>query len=139
MKIADAARKYLGTPFRHRGRGRYLDCAGLVVKVSNDLGIPIQDQKHYGREPFRDGLVEAAERAFGQAILTAPVRLSQVEEDDVLLIRYAVNPHHAMIVGRSPQGWLTVIHADGHYGKVIEHRLGEELAANITHVFRSQT
>ena len=136
MKLSDAARKYLGTPFRHRGRGRYLDCAGLVVRVSEDMGLPIIDQKQYGREPFRDGLVEAGVRTFGEPVHVAPVAIGDIQEDDVILIRYAVNPHHVMIVGRSPLGWLTVIHADGHYGKVIEHRLDEALAKDITHVFR---
>lgn len=134
--IAEAARKYLGTPFRHRGRGRHLDCAGLIVKVSEDIGLPIPDQKRYGREPFKDGLVEAGVRAFGDPAHVGPCPLSSLKEDDVILIRYAVNPHHVMIVGRSPMGWLTVIHADGHYGKVIEHRLDESIAKDITHVFR---
>ena len=134
--LADAARAYLGVPFRHRGRGRTLDCAGLVVRACADVGYPMQDQKHYGREPVNDGLVEAAIRAFGEPVHVSPVRLPDLRPDDILLIRYDIHPHHAMIVGEAPYGGLTVIHADGHNGKVIEHRIDEKLAADITHVFR---
>lgn len=40
--------KYLGIPFRHRGRSmEALDCYGLVLKVYEDLGIKLFDLESY--------------------------------------------------------------------------------------------
>lgn len=135
--LVDAARRYMGVKFRHRGRSKYsLDCAGLPLRAYADCGVDLPDLKHYGREPVNDGLLAAVTRALGEPVHVAPVTLAQVQDGDVILIRYALYPHHILIVGTTPYGAPSVIHTDGHYGKVIEHRLDEKLAADITHVFR---
>lgn len=136
--LADAARRYMGVKFRHRGRSKYsLDCAGLPLRAYADLGVVLPDLKVYGREPMADGALAAAmTRALGDPVHVAPVRLADVQDGDVILIRYELYPHHIMVVGTTPYGAPSVIHTDGHYGKVIEHRLDEKLAADITHVFR---
>lgn len=42
------AQKYLGVPYKHRGRDMAgLDCWGLVVLVYKDLGISVLDIKDY--------------------------------------------------------------------------------------------
>jgi len=53
----EAARKYLGMPFRHMARGpRRVDCAGLILCAFRDVGIELEDMPVYGREPHKDGL-----------------------------------------------------------------------------------
>lgn len=134
-----AARARMGVPFRHRGRSdRFVDCAGLIKLVYADCGIDIRDQRHYGREPVKDGLVQAGIDAFGPPIATGPVPLAFLKVGDVLITRYEMHPHHVMLVADypGPGNHLSVIHADGHYSKVIETRLDEKQARKITHVFR---
>lgn len=130
-KLYDSARKYLGVRWRHRGRSRYsIDCAGLVVLAYRDLGVKITDYSNYGREPHNDGLIDAIKVSFGEPVL-GPIR-----SDDILVIRYDIYPHHVLIAGERKGGGFNVIHADGHYGKVIEHRLDEKMMNQITHIFR---
>jgi hypothetical protein len=130
--LADSARQFIGKPFRHRGRGpRYYDCAGLVWAAYKALGVTLPDFLLYGREPYKDGLLSHVQAALGGPICGTP------QDGDVVLIRYAVNPHHVAIVGTRAYGAveaLTLIHAEGGIGRVIEQRLTPDV--KITHVFR---
>ena len=132
--LSEAARAYIGVPFRHRGRSRAgLDCAGLVVAAYAALGVALPDFRLYGREPFRDGLVARAEAALG------PPVAGPAADGDVVLIRYVRDPHHVAIIGARDYGGqtaLTLIHADGEFGRVHEQRLTPDVVARITHVFR---
>lgn len=135
--LVDAARKYLGVPFRHRGRGSKLDCVGLGVRVYQDCGVEVPDFLHYGREPFKDGLVERITAALGEPVALAPVRQSDLQVGDVILLKFYRDPHHVALVSDYPHaGAFAMIHADGHNGCVIEHRLAPDHLARITHVFR---
>lgn len=136
-RLVEAARAYIGTGFGHRGRtATKLDCAGLMVRVYADCGLAVPDVKRYGREPVKDGLVQAAVDALGQPIATGPVPAGFLRPGDVLLVKFDVHPHHVMLVGDYVFGGLSVIHADGHYSKVLETRLGDRQMKKITHVFR---
>jgi cell wall-associated NlpC family hydrolase len=136
--LADAARAYNGTRFRHRGRNKKgIDCAGLVWAAYNDLGVTLPDFRLYGREPHRDGLTGHVSAALGEPVAQKPVPLANVRDGDVLVIAYVSEPHHLAIVGsRDYDGTqaLTMIHASGHDGRVLEQRLTADV--RITHVFR---
>ncbi len=48
----ESARTWVGTPFRHQGRGKSgIDCVGLVINVGKDIGaVPSEyDNKNYPR------------------------------------------------------------------------------------------
>ncbi len=48
MKLDEAARAYLGTPWLHQGRSRQgIDCVGLLVLSVQDCGYEIQDYTAY--------------------------------------------------------------------------------------------
>ena len=50
--VVAEARKWLGVKWQHQGRGRAgIDCAGLVVRVGQDLGLTIADKVGYKRTP----------------------------------------------------------------------------------------
>lgn len=131
MSIVQAARKYLGVPFRHRGRGpRFLDCVGLVWRAYHDCGVVLPCPDDYGQEPdaqrFRDAIVEA---------LGEPV--AGLQAGDVVTLRTALHPHHVAIVGDYYiPGHHTLIHASGEHGRVIEHRLDESYMARIVSIHR---
>lgn len=133
--IAESARKYLGVRFRHRGRSRAgLDCAGLAWCAYNDLGVVLPDFRLYGRQPHDDGLVRHLTAAFGQ-----PLDTLEPKDDDVVVVRFNVEPHHIAVAcgvtyGSTPA--INFIHADGHTGRVVEQRMTPDMQRRITHVFR---
>lgn len=136
-RIVAAARRYLGTPFRHRGRSENrVDCVGLGLRIYQDCGVELPDFRLYGREPSKDGLVERVTSALGEPVATAPVTAAQLQVGDVIVMRFEVEPHHVGIVGDYPYGGFSLIHACGHNNKVIEHRLSPDIVKRITHVFR---
>lgn len=130
-KLVSAARAYLGVPFRHRGRtSAGLDCAGLVWRAYADLGLVLPDVRIYGREPHRNGLQEAMVRALGEPVARHP------QAGDVLLMRFNKEPHHLGIVGDYVHGGLSLIHAYGTAGRVVEHRLDDTWRSRIAAVYR---
>lgn len=142
-RLVDQARTYLGVPFRHRGRSELgLDCAGLGVRVYADLGVTLPDVERYGREPHKNGLMQALETALG-----APLWLGQVGEvvdrallqpGDVVVIRFELQPHHVAFIGDDARHGLSLIHsyAGLGVGKVVEHGLDPSWQALICAVFR---
>lgn len=135
--LVDSARKYLDVKFRHRGRSpRALDCAGLPWLAYKDLGVDLPDFRLYGPEPHNDGLITHITAALGDPVAVAPVCESDLQAGDIAVIRFEVEPHHVCIITDYPMGGFAVLHADGHYGKVIEHRLSPDMVDRITHVFR---
>lgn len=64
MMLADAALKFIGTPYRHQGRtpGIGLDCAGVLICAMRKLGIAVNDCRTYGRVPPRNLLTDMIER-----------------------------------------------------------------------------
>lgn len=142
-RLVEAARAYNDTPFRHRGRSkRGIDCAGLIWAAYNDCGVVLikpEDIPRYGKEPHRDGLVRYVIAALGEPVHVEPVRMQDLQEADVLIMRFEHEPHHMAMVGRHPLGHLSMIHADGNQGqlsRVLEIGLDDKRVALITHVFR---
>lgn len=135
--LVTAARKYLGAPFRHRGRGpKYFDCVGVGLQAFRDCGVTLPDFRLYGSEPHQDGLLTHLRAALGEEVLAAPVRMADLAVGDVVVLRFDVEPHHVGLLGDYRFGGLSLIHADGHTGRVVEHRLADKRVAHITHVFR---
>lgn len=130
-----AARKYLGVPFRHRGRTpRGLDCAGLVWLAYADCGVTLPDVRVYGREPHRDGLRDAVRRALGDPLPEG----ADLHPGDVLLMRFEVEPHHIALVGDYAHGGESLIHSFGDVGRVVEHRLDAFWRGRILEVYRRE-
>lgn len=135
--LVQACRARLGTPFRHRGRtARGLDCAGLARVAYEDCGLDLPDFLRYGREPHEDGLIAHVTQAMGAPVALAPVHAALLQPGDVVVMRFSIEPHHVGIVGDYLLGGLSLIHACGHTGRVIEHRLARDQIRRITHVFR---
>lgn len=113
--LVDAARAYLGVPFRHQGRNRLgLDCGGLLVLALRDIGKVATDITGYSRNPH-NGRLESVITA-NAFFLEVPVE--KTKEGDVLLIAYKQEPHHIAI-----KTDIGIIHATSVIGKVAEHRL----------------
>lgn len=142
-RLVDRARTFIDVPYRHRGRtARGLDCAGLPWLSYAEEGVVLPDLKRYGRTPFDDGLMRAAEDALGEPLWKGaigqivPRPLLQV--GDVVVLRFVREPHHMAIVGDDALFGLSLIHADGALGisRVVEHGLSDPFLAMIAAVFR---
>lgn len=134
--IIAAARREIGTPFRHQGRlpGKALDCAGLVVRVAYVIGADYLDYSGYSRHPS-DGLLESALDA-QPALVRVP--MADMQAGDILLMRFNSDPQHlALFAGHSPVYQAEgIIHAWLQARKVCEHILTDEWRSRIVRVYR---
>lgn len=140
MRLDDYARKYLGTPFKHRGRDpRGLDCAGLVWRAYFDAGLTMPDLARYGREPNRQGRMMAVVReALGEPVWQGRGARQVIQPGDVLVMRFEIEPHHMAIAAPDAMYGMGMIHADGTPGvrRVVEHGMMDLHFDRVLAVFR---
>lgn len=123
-----AARRYLGTPFRHQGRqpGRGLDCVGVIACAARELGFSDYDVTNYSRLPQG--------RAIERHLLRAgmePIAPTAAQPGDVVVMRFERDPQHlALMTNRG------VLHAYLESGAVVEHRLDAIWRSRIVAAFR---
>lgn len=130
MRLDEAARRYLGVPWKHQGRDRVrgLDCIGLCVVCAQDLGWTVRDQSGYPRDPHGNVLEGALREHFA--------RVPDMRPGDVVSIRFAGPVRHVAIVGEYMYGGLSLIHSNSRVGKVVEHRLDDHWRNQIVNVYR---
>ena len=125
--IIAAARRAVGTPFRHQGRapGVALDCAGLALHVAGAVGVAAIDKEGYPRQPF-GGVLEAT-------LNEQPglVQVFAMLPGDILLMRFKAGPQHLGIVTGT-----TLIHAYAPSRIVCEHDFTPEWAARVVAIYR---
>lgn len=131
--LHEAARAYLGVPFRHQGRSRNgLDCIGLLVMALADYGRSVEDVTTYGKDPHNGLLEENLTREFGPAIPKEEAR-----PGDLAAIAYTRRvTRHVAVLGEYTEGGLSLIHTDQSLGRVVEHRLDSKWAKLIMGVWR---
>jgi cell wall-associated NlpC family hydrolase len=136
--LVASARKYLGVPFKHRGRTpNGLDCAGLAWLAYADLGYTPPDLTRYGSTPFRDGLMQAMQAALGAPVWCGrAVPRDVLQVGDVVVMRFVEEPHHVAIVCDSTTHGVGLLHCYGNIGYVVEHGLDAMWQARILAVFR---
>lgn len=125
--LVDSARACLGTPFYHQGRvpGIGLDCIGLVIHAVKQIGVAVEDECDYGREPQGQKL-NAALIAHGFETVDT------IDAGDVLLFRFNGEPQH---VGLAVSAG-TMVHAYAPIGRVVETNLGETWLRRISGIYR---
>lgn len=138
-ELVQAARSYVGVPFRHRGRDRQgIDCGGLIIAALRDLGYTPPDFTVYGREPDKDGLKQYLDHAIGNG---ARANARFPIPGDVLLMSFNAGhtPQHVALVARHPtskSGALSIIHSYGEIGKVVEHGYDSAWRSRTRFVYR---
>jgi hypothetical protein len=126
-RIAAASRAYIGTPWRHQGRSREgLDCAGLLILVSRDLGAEEADISHYLRNPKAPELTATL-----QARL-APLARADIFPGAVLEI-HEPGAAHPIHVGVATE--IGIVHACARARKVIEHRIDATFSRRIVRAY----
>ena len=123
MTLDEAARRWLGTPWRHLGRNRAgVDCIGLILLSALECGHDIPDPAPYAREPSDNRLV--------QGIQEHATRVGAAAPGDVLVFRWGRLAAHVGIASVHPvYGGPSVIHAAAKYGTVCEHLMAADILA----------
>lgn len=120
--IVAAARSYLGCRYQHQGRVRAgIDCAGLIIAVARDVGLPAEDMAGYARTPDGKALRAHLDSQAGA------IAFADRQPGDILLLAFdrGLPQHLAIATDRG------MIHAYAGARKVVEHRIDETWAARI--------
>lgn len=135
MRLDNAARLFLDTPFRHQGRTLEvgIDCIGLLVFAAMCCGLPQVDgdTTSYGRDPH-DGQLEGHLSALFGPMLPA----DEMQPGDIAVVTYKRVIRHVGIIGAHPDGGLTLIHTNSKVGRVTEARIAAKWPRRIAGVYR---
>lgn len=119
--IVSIARRWVDTPFHHQARLERVgvDCVGLVICVAREIdAVPSDwDVEGYGRVPDGRQLVHHLQQRL------VPIAQAEMRPGDVVLVAFDSHPQHVGIVGNYLHGGLSIIHASGAHGRVLETRL----------------
>ena len=116
--IVAEARKWVGVPYRHQGRGaRGIDCVGLLIEVANGVGHPggrAERLQHHAA-----GLAAARARATTQ--LWKPARQDRLIPGDLAVFWGWNRPSRSISPSSaSTPGGMTIIHSFSKFDKVVE-------------------
>jgi cell wall-associated NlpC family hydrolase len=121
--VIRTARSYIETPFVHRGRlpGIALDCIGVPVCVSRELGIkpPDFDVEPYTRMPDGRTFLAVCDKHMTR------VAQSALQPGDVVVFAVGALPQHIGVIGNYLYGGHSIIHANMRADppRVVESRL----------------
>jgi cell wall-associated NlpC family hydrolase len=132
VTLDQAARRWLGVPWRHLGRSREgIDCIGLVLLAARDCGIAADDPAPYEREPSSQRL-----RA-GLAAALDEVPIAEARAGDVLVFNLGLYAGHLGVCAEHPEYRVpSVIHAYAPRRRVVEEPLAMIDAGTLTGAFR---
>lgn len=128
-EIVAAARRYVGTPFRHQGRHREfgIDCRGLVSCVAYDLGLMDVRIDDYDRQPN-----ETRFRAEVRKHMD-PIPFSQLLPGDALTFFFGAERHFGLVTKIDP---LTIVHAYEAVGRCVEQAVDQTISLRIRGCYR---
>jgi len=114
--IIAEARKWIGTPYKHQGRGRKgIDCVGLLIEVAAGVGHPVVAPSAYSAMPKGHQLLDPCDQQ-----LWKPLRQSIRPGDLAVFWGWnAAEPQHFCFIGEIG-GRPTVIHSFSKFGQVVE-------------------
>lgn len=139
-ELYEAARRYVGALWDHRGRSsEKLDCAGLAVVAARDVGWLVHDMSDYRRHPSGGQLEAQIEMNMGPPVMVRGASLDNLQPNDVVTLRYGKHGRirHVGVIGAHSEGGLSIIHADGlETRRVVEHRLEPQTVSLIANVYR---
>ncbi len=132
-QVVEAARAYLGTPYHHDARlkGVGVDCSGLVIGAMNDLGVPVEDVRGYGRDGDGFAEMERRVRVFARKVRTP-------RAGDILLFRARMMLNHCGFCTGETPGGVGLIHAYSapSVGAVVEHPMDDSWERRLVGVYR---
>jgi len=129
-KIVEAARSFIGAPYRHKGRNRFgIDCWGLVVLSGRKADVSYADSMDYPSRPtFKDTF------RIVQCILTA-VPMSNLAHGDVVAINAPAHANHLGIVEIDEYNIMWIIHACQRSKMVVRQQVDFRFAQKFNRVY----
>jgi len=128
-QIVEEARRWLGTPYQHKGRvlGRAADCAAVVVCVAHTLGLEYEEHLDYGRVPNPRRMMEELDKYLIR------IRAIEAQPADVYFMAWKKRPHHLAL--KTDVG---ILHAYNLVKppRVVEHTLSPDWLARIKTAYR---
>lgn len=122
--IVSSARSYVGTKFAPHGRSRRgIDCAGLIVLVARDLGVPCADVQKYPMVESDLLLLNSLRKSFCE------IRRRD-EIGSILSFRTNYTEHAGILVGRR-----RIVHAWRRKKEVVESEMPENFESSISGAF----
>lgn len=120
-EIVSAARRMIGVPWVHQGRSvEGIDCAGLIIKIGNEIGVMDWDLKDYDRKATQAAMLQICRQH-----LTEIPRVA-LQPGDMVVLRFQ-ETNHIGIIGDYKHGGLSIIHAQAtHPRRVGENRFDDD-------------
>lgn len=133
MRLDEVARRFIGVPWKHQGRNPEiaLDCIGFVAAAERLLGGNPPDRADYARHPDSERLDDVLRDYFGP-----PVPMDSMQPGDVVSMRGRGAVRHVGIIGRHPEGHLSLIHASTQQMRVVEQGIDARIERLIVNVYR---
>lgn len=105
----------------HQGRSAQgIDCAGLLIKVAENFGLPHEDMRGYRRDPGREFLRQIR-------IYTDPVRPKEPLHGAIGIFHDTTMPCHTGIFAvDSKTGVVTVVHSEAFPKRRVHEQLYSE-------------
>lgn len=123
--VVDAARSWIGTRWVHQGRTPLgVDCAGLVIKVHDMLGLEAEDMQGYRRTPNANTFLEHIRRQTTPAPEPRPGSLGIFKETRVAC-------HVGIFAWHPKYDCLSLIHAHAAHKKVVEEPFTKDWFFNL--------
>lgn len=132
--VVSTAREYIGTPWHHAGRlkGVGIDCAGLLVCVSRDLGVPVEDDITYTDADEYLRMLSHI-RKYCRKIPDNQA----LKAGDILVFRSRQMYNHCgFYAGENPYGTLIHAYNGGAIKQVVEHALDKSWLDRVAGVYR---
>jgi cell wall-associated NlpC family hydrolase len=129
-RFAQAVRGYIGTPWVHQGRrkGLGVDCVGVVMCATQEVGIAMRDVANYPTQTNRTWMLDELRQQCVQ------VELHAMQVGDLLSFAWGANPWHIGVVTSVTP--LKVVHAWRQVDRVVEMRLDNAWRRRICGVWR---
>lgn len=134
-QVIESARRWIGTPYQHQGRllGVGVDCLGLIIGVTTDLGLidpSLLDYGDYARVPDGDFLQTEIAKFCTQIDLPDPGQ--PLPTGLLVLFRFRGDPQHCGISSH----YGAVIHSHQGAGKVCEHNLDAKWRRRVVAIYQ---
>ncbi len=128
-QVCNIARTYENTPYHHQGRKKHvgIDCAGLVLEISRELGIFQEGSDYDGYSMNPDGF-KLINNLRNHCI---EKNINDMQEGDILLMRFKESPQHLAVLLEDNY----IIHSYLSAKKTTIHRLNEEWKNKVVAVF----
>lgn len=137
--IVEQARTWIGTPYHHQARlkGVGCDCLGLVVGISNELGLKHSDGSQLSRFDETDYSMQPDGVRLTNMLqsLLQEIPKADAAPGDLALFTIEGNPQHVGLL-TDYEGGLGLIHSYAPSKKVVEHRLDQKWQQRLIKVFR---